>query len=150
MNRYGQLDQELANIHRVLLIADADSSVTQIDRIADREAEICDQMRTISRDDHAQVEGYRAAQGWKPCFDCQDKARHPLPNFAVIARDALQFAEAQSQKAGAVSCACQILIEDGWQDLNPFTDQEIIAIAVMNDHGLKSDDIIRAIFAARN
>jgi hypothetical protein len=32
-------------------------------------------MRRIDTEDHAQVEEYRKAMGWKPCLRCQEKEK---------------------------------------------------------------------------
>ena len=68
INRYAELDQMLRNAHVVLYVASDDSDVTNA---AMDEAAISAEMKKISEHDHAQVEAYRTAMGWKPCWKCQ-------------------------------------------------------------------------------
>lgn len=75
MNRYAELDRELQEIHRLYYVVDADRSPGKIEELAFREAEICAEMRRIDTEDHAQVEEYRKAMGWKPCLRCQEKEK---------------------------------------------------------------------------
>lgn len=68
-NRYGDLDKELAGIHGKMHVA----HFSELGVLQEQEFRVCQEMRRISEEDHAQVEEYRAAQGWKPCFKCQDE-----------------------------------------------------------------------------
>jgi len=70
MERYGELDKRLRQIHRMELLGSQEPDLDA------EEATICAEMEQIDRTDHDQVESYRRAMGWKPCLDCQEKARH--------------------------------------------------------------------------
>lgn len=79
MNEYARLDQELRRIHALLLMASNNASDEYLTALHEEEHAVGMRMAEISRIDHNQVEAYRAAQGWKPCFHCQEAGNTGQP-----------------------------------------------------------------------